>query len=111
MKLSRKPCRILGVRVGEVAANLLAPSAVSVSAKFFLIGPEGEGLGSYTIDRGWGPKTVEAFQNLVEAMELDALVRLFDDEAEVATAQPTSLSFPQVPTVPTLGGSKKNNPP
>lgn len=109
MKLSRKPCRIVGVRVGEVAANLLAPSAGSVSAKFFLLGQDGQNLGSYTVDRGWGEKTIEAFHKFIETMEADALAVLFDDESEGSvTAEPTGLTFPSVPT---LGGPKKQTPP
>lgn len=110
MKLSRKPCRIIGVRAGEITANLLSPSASTLSAKFVLLGEDGQGYGSYTKDRGpWSDKTLEAFRNFIDALESEALMALFDDTAEsAATEPPTALSFPSVPT---LGGPKRNDPP
>jgi len=109
MKLSRKPCRIVGVRAGEVSANLLAPAAASVSAKFFLLGEDGQSYGSHTKERGWSEKTVEAFRNFIESMESDVVLAMFDDDSEsTVTSPPSGLSFPSVPT---LGGTKRNDPP
>ncbi len=106
MKLSNKPCRIIGVRVGEVTANLLSPTASTLSAKFVLLGPDGQNNGSFTKEASWGEKTVEAFKNFIDMMEADVLMTLFDDQAESeATDQPSGLSFPPVPT---LGGRKRD---
>ena len=108
MKLSRKPCRIVGVRVGEATLNLLSPYDTSITAKFVLLGDPGRGeqlnSGSFTKSQ-WSNETLVALGKLIECMEQDALVDLFDPDGETSTkTEPVGLSFPPVPT---LGGPTK----
>lgn len=108
MKLSKKPCRVVGVRLGEASITLLNLSQPGVSAKFVLLGDGGQNSGSYT-KTSWSKEVWEAFEKFVEAVETDALKDLFDDDqTQAVTEQPTNLSFP---TVPQLGGTKRNDTP
>lgn len=108
MKLSTKPCRIVGVRVGEVAFSLLNPASGKISAKFALIGEDGSSFGAFTKEGGWSEEVVKALTGLVDALEGAALEALFDDQGQhEATHEPSELKFPMVPT---LGGPKRTDP-
>jgi hypothetical protein len=112
MKLSRRACKIIGVRVGEATLNLLNPSAATLYAKFFLLrdpdSASGVNVGAYS-KVAWSDRTLEALQKLIDCMEDDALIDIFDDEGE-STATSTESSGLSFPPVPVLGGSKRDTP-
>jgi hypothetical protein len=110
MKLSRKPCKIVGLRLGELTLNLLA--APIISGKFVLVREPSEGntnvnAGSYS-KNNWSEQTIEALQKFIDSAEQDALVDLFDDAGQEGddeeSSEPAGLSFPAVPV---LGGPKR----
>lgn len=108
MKLSHKPCRITGLRVGEVTANLLALESSTLSIKFVLLGQNAQNFGALT-KVTWSERTLAAFRDFIDAAEEDALEALFDDDSgQTVTEEPSHLSFPPIPV---LGGPKRNDPP
>jgi hypothetical protein len=115
VKLTKSPCRIVGVRVGEINADLL--SATRLSVRFVLLrdpeSSDGLNAGQYSKDRDFSPRTIEAFEKFVECLEEDALVELFQvedhrldemdstpEQREEKESEKDSLIFP------TLGGGK-----
>lgn len=116
MKLTKSPCKIIGLSVGEVSANLLNPDSGKLEVKFVLLrDPEiadGLNAGQYTKNREWSEKTKEAFWYFMECAEEDALKEVFDvkgDSSELIedSSEKDGLSFPEVPT---LGDSNGDAP-
>lgn len=109
MKLSHQPSRIVGLRVGEVAINLLSPGASSVVAKFVLLRDPSQGD---TVNSGqftkvhWSPEAIQAFERFIDALEDDAVRDLFGNAGDVETVLETQNSGLKFPLVPVLGGSK-----
>lgn len=108
--MTTKPSHIIGVRLGELTADLTNPAANKVIAKFFLLGNPDKGhlnLGAFTKTH-WSDETVEAFTRFLEAVESDAMQDLFGDHSEETISEaPASLKFPPVPV---LGGTKRSDP-
>ncbi len=109
MMLSRRPCKIIGVRLGEASINLI--TSPKLNAKFILLGNSefGDNLhaGAYS-KTSWSEETIAALGRFIECAERDALADLFDDQGQELQAEETkpadALSFPQLPT---LGGPKR----
>lgn len=110
MKLSRKPSRIVGLRVGEIAVNLLSPGNSTLVAKFVLLrDPElGDNMNAGLFTKtNWRPETTEAFKTFIHALEDDAVQDLFGDgPVEDVPEEETRDSVLKFPSVPVLGKSK-----
>ena len=120
MRLTKSPCLITGVRVGEIRVSLL--QAPTLEVDFVLLrDPKrkqnaGINAGKYTKDKEWEPKIQEALENFTNALEECVLPELFDepgDDRHKAHGaerhkddEPDRLSFPGVPT---LGDGGKNS--
>ena len=108
MKLSKDPCRVVGVRAGEVTIVLFNPDQPHVEAKFILLRSDGTHSGQYSKASSWGEKATQAFEQFITALEEDVVGELFDtgktEPQEVVgdTSEPPQ----DVPSVPTLGDKK-----
>lgn len=77
MRLTEAKTRILGTHLGEGQINLIYPERAPLTAKFALVGEDGQALGYYEKCGEWSEKTMEALQALAECMEQDALAVIF----------------------------------
>ena len=119
MILTQKPSKIVGVRVGELEANLLNPDRPKMTVRYVLLrDPEktdGVHAGQYSKDREFGQRVVDAFHEFIKVLEEEVLVELFDtkdtrlplpepevnlEDGKKVPAEEDSLQFP------TLGGEK-----
>jgi len=85
VKLCKSPSKIVGVRVGEIEANLLNTHHLKV--RFALLrdpeGEEGPNAGSYlkdSQDSEFSPEVLIAFKAFIDALEESVLVELFQVE-------------------------------
>jgi hypothetical protein len=106
MRLTDHKCKIVGVRVGEIAANLLKLEDPKLLVKFVLLrdpskSPDGINSGMYSKELDWSERTKQAFEEFVHSLEDDALHELFElgDLYEASDALPDTekLSIPKVP--------------
>lgn len=77
MKLSTSKSRIVGVQLGELHLNVVWPNAPPMVATFGLLGEDGSVRGRFDVRDGWSKATQEALQGLLDALEDDALHRMF----------------------------------
>jgi hypothetical protein len=108
MKLVRHPSKIIGVQVGEIDIHLVGPPRFHVRFMLLRDPKKFPGVGAGQYDKTeWSPKTSEALEAFVAALEEEVLLELFDmpedDRASPDTETPEKdeanpLSFP------TLGG-------
>lgn len=123
MKLVKSPCKIVGVRVGEIAADLITSKGLRV--KYVLLrNPkddlDGINAGQYTKEREFSDKTMEALEHFVSCLEDDVLPELFEvarkdlpDELKVkktTTEEKDDEDRLDFPRIPTLGNDGKPTP-
>jgi hypothetical protein len=93
--------RITGVEVGELSYTVLGPPAPVFSVKFSLLNAEtGDRFGFSNRNTGWSEKTLLALSALVESVEADVCLDLFEGGATSsggATVDPNTIDG-----VPTL---------
>ena len=121
MKLVKAPSKIVGVRVGEISADLITSKGMCI--KYVLLRDiegdyDGVNAGSYTKEREFSEKTMKALDNFVSCLEEDVLPELFevkriDLPEDLKPKGPTEkddkdrLEFPKLPV---LGNDGKRTP-
>lgn len=100
MKLSRSPCRIVGIQAGEVSLKVLGPS-LSLYAKFALLVEGGETSGFFEKTSAWSDRTQERLQAFLESLEEDALSHVFQQgsEGEIQITTPGQEDDPEPPQI------------
>lgn len=97
MKLTKSPCKITGIALGEASINLIRAGVPAFAAKFAYV-TEDEGLMGYIdLKDGWSDNVTNALMEFVKVVEEDMLWRVFKiKEDEVPKAdQPDSNDPPQ----------------
>lgn len=112
MIFSKSPCKIIGLRVGEVAINLINPDQAQVAVKFLLMREDGTHAGLYSKSDSWGDEATQAFEDFMTAMEKDVLNEVFEESTEEAPQDGGGKMSLPTQDVPTLGdgGIKKTIP-
>lgn len=113
MKMTTAPCKIEGLQCTALEVDLLGKKVLK-AASMLLRDPkkyEGVNAGRYNKERGWSQKVVERLDALIEAVEEDLALDIFDVEDN----RVAEMSGGSVPTekkdgadslaFPTLGGS------
>lgn len=110
MKLVRWPCKIVGLRVGEIKVDLLR-GPILLSANYVLLrDPEkndGANAGRYDKNRDWSERASKALEAFIEVLEEEALPEIFEVEGDdrLRTLDDATKENEEKPlSFPTLGG-------
>lgn len=104
----RGPCRIDGVRLGELRLDNTSSEYRKLEAHFILEREDGAGVGKYTKIR-WSIEVAQALEALVRVLEAEAAGELFDEPPAETIEEPESQEL-EFPTVPTIGGPPRRRP-
>jgi hypothetical protein len=96
VKLSQVPSKIIGVQLGDVTLNFIRPDQPPIQAKFALLNEEEVICGYSEGSAGWSERTLEALRALQDALEDDAMARIFGIPTDSASKQtPEVIEPPQ----------------
>lgn len=119
MRVTTAPCKITGVGVGEVHINCLGNTTVQTIYGLYRDPEKSDGVhaGRYTKEGDYSPKTLTAVQALIDALEEDAQVELFEvkdtriEDLELNTGLPSEKDEDETKDkldFPTLGDGDKS---
>jgi hypothetical protein len=84
---SNGKCRIDGVEVGEISADLMLP-VKSISVKFaYKDSVNGRNCG-FGFQNVWGEETLNKFRSFIEAAEADIIATMFEGGEVISNSSP-----------------------